>query len=162
MRYASSMSLKDLSIRPFRPEDAQQLDLFREQYWDANLEAPHGYSAQGVETAIAEKDGKTVGALTATKVVIFDFIQDRSASGPDRMAAVLMLERTLAYVAQQGGFTDAYVAIPSHLTSYIEMVKRCGYSETIQGCTVFRRPLRKEIVPYLGDARDNTEGNTVK
>jgi len=148
------MSLKDLSIRPFAPGDAEQLDLFREQYWDANLEAPHGYVAQGVETAIAEKDGKIVGALTATKVVIFDFIQQQSASATDRMAAVLMLERTLAYVAQQGGFTDAYIAVPSHLTDYIEIVKRCGYAETVQGCTVFRRPLRKEIVPYLGDARD--------
>lgn len=149
------MSMKDLCLRPIQDSDIPQLDASRENYWDADLEIPYGYSVPGsVETAIAEKDGQLIGALTATKVVVYDFIKNAAAAGTDIMAAVLMLERALSYVAQQGGMTTSYIAVPSHLTDYIEIVKRCGYEAGFENCTILRRSLRKEN-PSLADARSN-------
>lgn len=148
------MSIKDLSLRPLAAEDIQQLELFRKNYWEADVEVPFGYSGQGIETAIAEKNGKIVGAVTASSAVTFDFLHDSAASGADIFSAVFMLERALALAAQKAGIPTAYVAIPSHLTEYISMVKRCGYTDEFQQCTILRRPLRQQTVPSLSDARD--------
>lgn len=149
------MSMKDLSLRPIQDKDIELLNACRENYWDANLEVPYGYTVPGsVETAVAEKNGELIGAITATKVVVYDFIKNAAARGVDTFAAVFMLERALSYVAQQGGMTTAYLAIPSHLTEYIDMVKRCGYEAGFESCTILRRSLRKETMPNLGDARD--------
>lgn len=147
--------MKDISLRRFRQEDAPQLDTARENYWDADLEVPYGYAVPGsVETAIAEKDGEWQGALIATKVVVYDFIKNAAAKGVDIFAAVFMLERALSYVAQETGITTSYLAIPSHLTEYIDMVKRCGYEEGFKDCVILRRSLRKETTPSIGEARD--------
>jgi hypothetical protein len=148
------MSMKDLSLRPLRAEDIKQLELFRGNYNDADIEIPFGYSGQGIETAIAEKNGQIVGAVTASAAVTFDFIHDNDAAGTDVFPAVFMLERALALTANKAGIATAYVAIPSHLTKYIDMVKRCGYTEEFQHCVVLRRALRQETVPRLGDVRD--------
>lgn len=143
-----------MSIRPFETRDSAQLDLFRENYWDANLEIPYGYKVDGsVDTAVAEKNGEIVGALTGTKVIVYDFMKNPDASPTDLFGAVFMLERAMSLVAQQIGITTAYIAIPSHLTDYIESVKRCGYDAGFENCTILRRSLRKEL-PSLGDARD--------
>lgn len=143
-----------MSIRPLKDTDPAQLDLFRENYWHANLEIPYGYTVPGsVETAVAEKDGEIIGGLTATKVVVYDFMKNPTASPTDIFSAVFMLERTLSYVAQSTGVTTSYIAIPEHLTDYIESVKRCGYDVGFEKCTILRRSLRKEL-PSLGDARD--------
>lgn len=143
-------SLKDMNIRPIRESDVEQLDLFRRQYLAGWLELPHGFSASGVETAIAEKNGKIVGSLTGTNAVLFDpFIHDKNASGSDIFSAVLALERVLAYKAQTGGAMDGYIAIPEQETAYIEMVKRCGYSITCENCVILRRPLVPDTVALL-------------
>lgn len=147
------MSITQLAVRPIRDEDVEQLDNFRRANWDADIEIPFGYVAPGVETAVAEKDGKLVGALTAVKTVVFDFMRNPAALGIDIYAAVFMLERALAYVAQSGGVAAAYVAIPSHLTDYISMVERSGYKVACENCTILRRPLRKELSPSLGEER---------
>lgn len=146
--------ISELSLRPFQKKDIEQLELFRHDYYDADVEVPFGYSGQGIETAVAEKNGKIVGAVTASHAVTFDFVHDDSASGADIFSAVLMLERALAMVANKAGIATAYVAIPKHLTKYIDMVKRCGYAEEFQNCVVLRRPLRREIVPSLSNVRD--------
>lgn len=148
------MSISDLSLRPIRNEDVEQLELFRKNYWDADVEIPFSYSAQGIETAVAEKAGKIIGAVTASAAVTFDFVHALDASGPDVFAAVFLLERALALTAQKAGIATAYVAIPSHLTKYIEMVERCGYSKEFQDCVVLRRALRQETVTRLSDERD--------
>lgn len=149
------MGIKDISLRPLREEDIPQLDAARQNYWDANLEIPYGYNIPGsVETAVAEKDGEWQGALVATKVIVLDFIKNAAAKGVDIFAAVFMLERALAYVAQNTGVTTSYLAIPSHLTEYIEMVKRCGYEVGFENCTILRRSLRQETMPSIGEARD--------
>ena len=148
------MSLSKISLRPYTPKDAEQLELFRTGYYEADVEVPFGYAGQGIETAIAEQDGKIIGAVTASAGVTFDFIHDSAAAGADIFAAVFMLERALALVAQKAGIATAYVAIPSHLKNYIDVVKRCGYTEEIQNCTVLRRPLRQETVARLSDVRD--------
>ena len=148
------MSMSQISIRPFQKTDTEQLELFRTGYYEADVEVPFGYAGQGIETAIAEKNGKIIGAVTASSAVTFDFIHDSVASGADIFSAVFMLERALALTAQKAGIATAYVAIPAHLTSYIDMVKRCGYTEEFQNCVVLRRALRQETMPRLSDVRD--------
>jgi hypothetical protein len=149
------MSVKDISLRPIQEADIPRLAAARQNYWDADLEVPYGYSVPGsVETAVAEKDGEWQGALVATKVVVYDFIKNAEAKGVDIFAAVLMLERAMSYVAQSTGVTTSYLAIPSHLTEYVDMVKRCGYEVGFENCTILRRPLRQEIMGSIREARD--------
>lgn len=139
-----------MNIRPVRTSDAEQLDLFRRSYLNGWLELPKGLSAPGVETAVAEKDGKTIGSLTGTSAVLLDpFIHDPEAKGTDVFAAVLALERVLTYNAQVGGAVDAYIAVPEQETAYLDMVKRCGYSVTCERCVILRRPLTPDTVRLL-------------
>lgn len=144
------MILKDINIRPVRNEDLAQLDAWRRRYPDAFLELPKGVSATGVETAIAEKNGQVLGSLTGTLAIVCDpFIKNPDARGVDIFGAVYMLERTLAYRGQGSGAVDAYIAVPSQLKDYHEIVKRSGYVETCQNCTIFRRPLQPDTVGLL-------------
>lgn len=140
------MSISQLSTRPVEAKDCEQLDLFREQFSpDGRTDAPFGYRANGVETVVVERDEKTTGAVMATAAVVIDFMRDPEAKGPDVYASVLLGERTLTYMAQKNGIAVSICAIPSHLTEYIDMVKRSGYSEVFQNCVVLRRPLAREI-----------------
>lgn len=139
-----------LNIRPVRKEDVAQLDTFRRQYKDAWLEVPHGLSGTGVETAVAEKDGKLIGSLTAIGAVLMDpFIHDPEAVGVDVYAAVVALERALAYQAQKSGLVDAYIAVPRQSKEYIEICKKSGYEITCENCVIMRRPLRPDTVSLL-------------
>lgn len=157
------MSLRELNIRPYRESDSDQLNLFRSEYFEADVEIPYGYVAQGVGTAVAEKNGAIVGALTATQAVIFDLIKNPQASPVDISAAVLMLERTMACIAQSNGVPAGYVAVPSHLADYIKYVRSCGYVVTCENCTILRRSFVPEVIPLLGDIRDAaTEQITVE
>lgn len=138
------MALANLTVRPFRSEDAQQLDLFRDAFkQDGEIALPWGYTAEGVETAIVERD-RIIGATHGTKAVIINFMKDPAAPGTDIYAAVLMGERALTYVAQQNGCVEAYCAIPEQLTGYIDMVRRSGYEIAFPGCVVLRRGLKRE------------------
>lgn len=139
------MSISSLTTRPVEARDVDQLDNFREQFTsDGRTDIPFGYRATGVETVVVERDEKTVGAVIATTAVIVDFMKDPDARGSDIYGAVLVGERTLTYMAQKNGIAASYCAIPSHLTEYIDMVKRSGYEEVFQNCVVLRRPLAKE------------------
>jgi hypothetical protein len=141
------MSISEITVRPARESDYRQLDLFREQFLpDGRIDVPFGYSNTGVETAVAEKAGKLIGAAIGTKALIVDFCKDPAASGTDIYAAVLLAERTLAYAAAQNGYTASYCAVPKHLTEYIDMVKRSGYEETFPDCVVLRRALAPEKI----------------
>ena len=93
---------------------------------------------------MVERDEKTIGAVMATAAVIIDFMKDPEARGSDIYGAVLVGERTLTYMAQKNGIPAAYCAVPNHLTEYIDMVRRSGYTEVFQNCVVLRRPLAKE------------------
>src|ERR1700736_3949777 len=105
---------KNINVRPARDGDLAQLDAWRRQYPSAFLELPHGVSGPGVETAAAEKNGKLIGSLTAVSAVVMDpFIHDAAAEGLDIYAAVYLMERALAYKAQDGGATDSYIAVPN-------------------------------------------------
>jgi hypothetical protein len=139
------MSLSDLTVRPLRPGDTEQLDLFRESFKnDGEIQLPFGYTNAGVATAVVARDEKIIGAVHATKALIVNFMKDPKASGPDIYAAVLLGERALTFVAEDGGCAEAYCAIPSHLQSYIDMVKRSGYTEAFPNCVILRRSLAKE------------------
>lgn len=152
------MILKHLNIRPICKQDVEPLDQLRRRYLEAWLELPHGFDGiPGVETAVAEKHGKIIGSLTGTMAAVFDpFIHDPEASGPEIFSAVLALERVLAYNAQVGGAVDAYIAIPKSATKYIEMVERCGYTQTLQDCVVLRRPLVPDTVTLLENESNTT------
>jgi hypothetical protein len=142
--------LSNISLRPVRPEDLAQLDVWRRKYPDAFLELPKGVSAEGVETAVAEKNFRMIGSLTGTLAVLMDpFIHDVNATGPDVFAAVYMLERALAYKAQSNGAVDAYIAVPDKSTAYHSIVERAGYQKTCEHCTIFRRPLRPDTVTLI-------------
>ena len=144
------MILKDINIRPVRTEDLALLDRWRRQYPDAFLEIPKGVKAEGVETAVAEKNGQLLGSLTGTLAIVCDpFIRNPEARGVDVFGAVYMLERALTYRAQGAGAVDSYIAIPEQLHDYKEIVKRSGYIETCARCTIFRRPLQPDTVPLL-------------
>ena len=138
--------LKDISIRPVAKNDLPQLDAFRVAFQeDGRIDVPFGYSAMGVETAVAEKLDRIVGAAIASKIVLVDFTKDPNASPAEIAGAVFCLERALTYVAQQNGCVAAYVAVPKHMTEWRKVVEHGGYTETFQECVVLRRPLAREM-----------------
>jgi hypothetical protein len=139
------MSISKLQMHPIVIEDVEKLNSFREQFsTDGRIDIPWGYRSNGVETLVVEKDEKIIGAVIATAAVFIDFCKDPEARGEDVYGSVLLGERTLTFMAQKNGIPVAYCAIPSHLTSYINLVKRSGYAEAFPGCTILRRALAKE------------------
>src|SRR5271166_1917470 len=148
------MQFKDINVRPVNESDIQSLEFFRRNYWDADLEIPHGYAAPGVETAVAEKAGTLIASLTAIQAVVLDpLISNPDFRGFDRVAAIYLLERTLSYIAQKYGAVDMYIAVPDHLVDYHRIVEKAGYVKTCEHCTVFRRPVTPDTVPLLGVER---------
>jgi len=140
------MSISRLTTRPVEVGDVEHLDALRKQFeTDGRIDVPVGYRNTGVETLVVERDKEVVGAVLATAAVVVDFIKDPQARGGDIYSAVLLGERTLTYMAQKNGISTAICAIPNHLTEYIDMVKRSGYTEVFQNCVMLRRPLAKEI-----------------
>ena len=137
------MSLSKLHIRPTTEKDYPLLDKFRGDFAEHGLiELPWGYNLpNSVETAVAEVDGVPVGAVAASKTVLINFMKDVAAKGVDIYSAVIFLERALTYAAQQIGTTEAYCAIPEHMTEYISMVKRSGYTLAFPNCVVLKRVL---------------------
>jgi hypothetical protein len=151
------MKLKDINVRPMRTVDIPQFEAWRRAYWDGDLELPKGWGAAGVETAIAEQAGSGSGvvpleSLTATLAVVIDPLirNPQITDGAALVAGIYALERTLAYRGQQLGAVDAYIAIPNHLTDYHRIVEKAGYTETLEHCKVFRRPLMPDTHPLIG------------
>ena len=139
------MSIAKLQIRPIVIEDVKKLNSFREHFSaDGRIDIPFGYRSEVTDTVVIEKDKKTIGAVIGTSAIIIDFMKDPLASGSDIYGAVLMGERALTYVVQKNGIGAAYCAVPKHLTEYISMVKRSGYTETFEDCVILRRPLVPE------------------
>lgn len=150
------MIFKNMNLRPLRDSDIEQLETWRRAYWDGDLEIPKGYNGIGVETAAVENNGRLILSMTGTQAVLMDpLIKNPEASGAELMAGIILAERVLAYKGQIGGAVDAYIAVPSQLTAYHEIVKKAGYVETVENCKIFRRPLRPDTVPLLGAERDS-------
>ena len=60
------MSVSQLLTRPFEAHDVELLDLFRKQFSNnGRTDAPFGYSRNGVETVVVERDEKVVARLIA-------------------------------------------------------------------------------------------------
>lgn len=145
--------LKGVNIRPFKVTDVEQFDQFRRVYWDGDLELPKGYGAPGIETAIAEDaNARPIASLTGTLAVVLDPLirNPHIKSGPELVASIYMLERTLAYQGQRLGAVDAYIAVPEHLIDYQRIVEKAGYVRTVERCNVYRRPLMPDTHPLLG------------
>ena len=142
------MSLSDMTVRPSCEADYPLLDRFRKDFEEnGKIELPWGYNLpNSVETAIAERAGVPIGAVTASKTVLINFMKDVTAKGVDVYSAVLFLERLLTYAAQQIGTTESYCAIPEHMTEYINMVRRSGYTDAFPNCVVLKRALCPPIV----------------
>jgi hypothetical protein len=139
------VSISNLTLRPFRPEDAVLLDQFRKDFLEnGRVDIPWGYGALGVETVVSEKAGRIVGAAIGTKSLVVDFCKDQYARGEDIYASVLLAERTLAYNAQQSGCAVSYVAIPDHMDSWRHLVEKSGYTRTFENCVLLKRALMAE------------------
>ena len=140
------MSLSELHLRPFENKDREQLDYYRKAFSpDGRIDVPFGYAAPGIETAVAMRGDRMVGAAIATSAVVIDFMKDPNASSVETYAAVVILERTLAYQAQRSNIAAGYVAIPSHMKGWLSIVQRSGYTPTFQDCVVLRRSFRDEV-----------------
>lgn len=149
------MKMKDINIRPIQAGDVEQLELWRNEYWAGDLEIPFGYKRDGIETAVAEKNGVMLEALVAKKAVVLDpLILDPNADHYDAVAGLFLLERALTYSAQLGGAIESYIAVPDSLKDYHKIVEKAGYIKTVEKCTVFRRPLVPETLSLLGPERD--------
>ncbi len=149
--------MKDIHVRPYEDEDRQELDEYRQQYQPADLEIPHGYVSENVQTVIAYKEGKlTVGSLTGILAIVLDpAIMNPAADPIDKMKALTAMEDVLTYLGRKTGAIDSYVAIPNALVAtYGKILEKCGYEPTVQNCTVYRRPLVPETEPLIGPARD--------
>lgn len=149
-------AFKNLNVRPLRDGDIGQLLAWRRAYLEGDLELPHGWKLpQGVETAVAEKNGLLLSSMTATQAVILDpLIRNPVAGGMDMVTAIYALERALTYQAQIVGAVDAYIAVPSQLEEYHKIVENAGYQRTVEHCHVFRRALIPDTIPLLGAERD--------
>lgn len=152
------MSIRDLSIHRLRDEEKETLEEWRHEYQPADLEIPHGYAGDGVETAVVDcpDTGVMMASLTGIKAVILDPLirNPRIANGAEMVSAILMLERTLSYLGEQGGAVDSYIAVPDCLPQYQKIVESVGYEKTCVGCSIYRRPLRPDTVPLIGPTRD--------
>lgn len=152
------MSIRDISVHRLRDAEVEILEEWRHEYKSADLEIPHGYAGAGIETAVAEtKDGVVLASMTGIKAVILDPLirNSRITNGAQMVSSILMLERTLSYLGEQGGAVDAYIAVPNQLADYKKIVESVGYVETCENCTIYRRPLRPDTVPLIGPTRDN-------
>lgn len=151
------MSMRDITVHRLRDEEVDVLEEWRHDYQPADLEIPHNYGGPGVETAVAaNKQGFMLASMTGIKAVILDPLirNPRIANGAEMVSAILMLERTLSYLGEQGGAVDSYVAIPNQLADYKKIVESVGYLATCENCTIYRRPLRPDTVPLIGATRD--------
>lgn len=146
------MIAKKINIRPTKESDFEQLELWRREYPEAYLNIPFGYIHDGIETAVAEKEGEIVAALQGKKAVVCDPLIANPASDPlTRVNSILLLERALAYSAQLGGAVESYISVPSHLTDYQTIVEKAGYERVLKNCYIYRRSLAAQTVPFLQD-----------
>jgi hypothetical protein len=150
--------MKDVFVEPLSDMgDVKQLDLFRREYWDADLELTHDFkTADGaVDTAVAKKGGKLISSLTGVRAIVLDpFIHDPQANPADLIYGLIKEETALTYNAQKYGAVDSYIAIPKQLEKYIRLLENYGYKRTVENCIVMRRPLRPDTVALLGPERD--------
>lgn len=143
-RYLSK--LHEITVRPFSPGDAEQLELFRAAYpdRDAELLLPHGFMAPGVETAVAVRGDAIIASVTSTLCVILDPLIRNPESSPEEIGVALTrMEAVLAYVAKGVGAREAYIAIPDspQYDGYCRVVERRGYERNVENCRIFRKSI---------------------
>jgi hypothetical protein len=143
------MGFRELSIHRLRTEEIPSLEEWRREYKEADLEVPHGYGGQGVETAVVEAGGEMLAALTGTSCVVIDPLirNPRITNGAEMISAIILLERTLSYLGEKGGAVDSYVAISNGQKDWQKIVESTGYVRSCQDCTIYRRPLRPDVEP---------------
>lgn len=150
--------MKGVFVKPLESQgEVVQLDKWRRDYWDGDLELPHDFRTSDlhVDTAVATKDGELIASLTAIDAVVFDpFIKNPNANPTDLLFALVKLDTALAYNAQRKGAVDAYIAVPKQLGKYIRLLQNYGWQPTVENCVVLRRPLRPDTIPLLGPERD--------
>jgi hypothetical protein len=148
--------MKEVSIRPYSPEDKEKLDEFRFRYPDADLEIPHGFTGKGLETVIAVNGDKLISSATGTLAIIIDpLIANPDAAPSEILSGLFKQEATITYLAKLNGALDSFIAIPKTLTRYIALLEKCGYEQTAEHCVIMRRPLVADTEPRLGEIRDS-------
>jgi len=133
----------DINVRPIKDSDVEQLEKWRQEFKNGSLEVPHGYEHYNVETAVAVKGDRILGALTGTIIVSLDpYIRNPEAGTAESLQSLFALCRSLEYRAKkQMGCVESYIAVPNSLEEYKGIVKRCGFEETAQNCAIFRHVL---------------------
>jgi hypothetical protein len=152
------VSIKGVFVKTLdNVEEVKQLDLFRREYWDADLELPHDFkTADGaVDTVVATKNGQIVSSLTGIRSIVLDpLIKNPDADPTDILYGLIKQETALTFNAQKFGAVDSYVAIPRQLEKYAHLLENYGYTRTVENCIVMRRPLRPDTVALIGPERE--------
>lgn len=147
--------MKGVFCRPLRPEDVRLLDEWRRKYLPADLELPKDFNSEGVKSVASTKNSQTISSLTGVKAIVLDpFIHDDDADPTDLLFSLIKMETILTHWGQEGGAVDSYIAIPRQLKKYARLLENYGYSPTVEGCIVMRRPLLPDFIPLLGPERD--------
>lgn len=147
--------MKGVFVRPTRTADVEVLDAWRRKYLDADLELPKNLNSEGVKTVIGMKQDQLITSLTGIKAIICDpLIRDPNADPTDVLFSLIKMETVLTHWGMEGGAVDSYIAIPRQLGKYVRLLGNYGYSPTVQGCVVLRRPLLPDFIPLLGVERD--------
>lgn len=137
--------------------EVNQLDKWRREYWEADLELPHDFKTPdgAVDTSLATKGGELISSLTGVRAIVLDpFIHNPNADPTSLLFGLIKQETALTFNAQKYGAVDSYIAIPKQLEKYAKLLENYGYKRTVENCIVMRRPLRADSVPLIGPERD--------
>jgi len=136
----------DVDVVEMRDSDVEQLEKWRGEFAEADLELPEGYANDGVATAVARrKDGTLIGSLTAsiiTAVSLDPLLRNPSAGRMETLSGLFALTRTLEYQARLNGAAASFIAVPNLLPEYQSLVEKCGFEPTAANCKLYRHSLR--------------------
>lgn len=133
----------DAQVMTPTAEDIEQIEEWRKQFAEADLQIPNGYDGPGSATVVAVKDGKLLGSLTGTMILAVSLdplVRNPEAGRLESLAALFAMCNSLEYQASLNGAVDAYIAIPNLLPEYQKLVvEKCGFEETATFCKIYRR-----------------------
>lgn len=134
--------MKDLNYRYVHESDEAKLKEWMEQHEHVVLELPRGFVGPSTDTLVAFKDEEMIASMTGQLVLLVDpLIKNPDASSLDIAQAVMLLGRHLEAIAQKSGAVEGYVAIPHSMPGFLTIMKKLGYVETAENCTILKREL---------------------
>ena len=129
-------------IRPIQAGDVDQLEEWRQLYTKGELELPHGYAKQGVQTWVITEGGDLVMSLTGSYLIGLDPLIKNPSTSPATLSLGLQkLEAVLTAKAVEAQCVDAFIAVPDTEVEYLSFLKKRGYIVTAQNCVILRKKL---------------------